>query len=186
MVGEGAGAIILEELSHAIKRDAKIYCEVSGFGLSSDAYHLTAPHPDGAGAYKSMANAIKNSGLPIDSISYVNAHATSTKLGDEVEAKALARLFGEHVYKINVSSTKSMTGHLLGAAGAVESIFCILAVYNDIIPPTINHFNDDPQIDNRINFTFNKAQKREVFAAMNNSFGFGGHNCSIIFKKFEK
>ncbi len=186
VAGEGAGTIILEELGHAKARGAKIYAEIVGGGMSADAYHITAPHPDGLGARMVMANALKDAGLNIADIDYINVHGTSTPLGDVQESKAIAELFGEHAYKLNISSTKSMTGHLLGAAGAVESIATILAIKNDTVPPTINHFTDDPELDPKLNFTFNKAQKRVVRAAQSNTFGFGGHNASIIFKKYEE
>lgn len=185
VLGEGAGALILEEYEHAVKRGAKIYAEVAGGGMSGDAYHMTAPHPDGLGAINVMNAAIEDAELSAGEIDYVNVHGTSTPLGDVAETKAIRKVFGEHAYKINISSTKSMTGHLLGAAGAIEAIACILAVKNDIVPPTINHFTDDPEIDNKLNFTFNKAQKRTVNAALSNTFGFGGHNTSAIFKKLK-
>jgi 3-oxoacyl-[acyl-carrier-protein] synthase II len=184
VLGEGGGCVILEEYEHAIARGAKIYCEVAGGGLSADAYHMTAPHPDGLGASLVMQNALEDAGMKIEDIDYINVHGTSTPLGDISEPLAIVRVFGEHAYKLNISSTKSMTGHLLGAAGAIEGIAAILAVQNDIVPPTINHFTDDPEIDPRLNFTFNKAQKRIVTNALSNTFGFGGHNASIIFKKF--
>lgn len=184
VLGEGAGALIIEEYNHAIARGAKIYCELVGGGMSADAHHITAPHPEGLGALNVMRNALDDAGLKPEDIDYINVHGTSTPLGDLAESKAILKVFGEHAYKLNISSTKSMTGHLLGAAGAIESIASILAVKNDIIPPTINHFTDDPEIDNRLNFTFNTAQKREVRAALSNTFGFGGHNASVVFKKF--
>jgi 3-oxoacyl-[acyl-carrier-protein] synthase II len=184
VLGEGAGCIILEEYEHAIKRGAKIYAEIVGGGMSADAYHITAPHPDGLGALNVMKNALEDAEMKPEDIDYINVHGTSTPLGDMSESKAIKGVFGDHAYKLNISSTKSMTGHLLGAAGAIESIAAILAVKNDIVPPTINHFNDDPQIDNKLNFTFNKAQKRTVRAALSNTFGFGGHNASVIFKKY--
>ena len=186
VVGEGAGVLIFEEMEHAINRGAKIYAEVAGGGLSGDAYHMTQPHPDGLGAILSMKGALKDSGLCTKDIDHINTHGTSTPLGDIVEPKAIQSVFGEEAYRININSTKSMTGHLLGAAGAIESIAAILSVKNDIVPPTINHFTDDPEIDNKLNFTFNKAQKRVVNAALTNTFGFGGHNASIIFKKFQE
>jgi 3-oxoacyl-[acyl-carrier-protein] synthase II len=186
VIGEGAGVLVFEELQHALNRGAKIYAEVAGGGLSGDAYHMTQPHPDGLGAILSMQGALKDSGLTIKDIDHINTHGTSTPLGDITEPKAIQSVFGEEAYKININSTKSMTGHLLGAAGAIESIAAILAVKNDIVPPTINHFTDDPEIDNKLNFTFNKAQKRIVNAALTNTFGFGGHNASIIFKKFQE
>lgn len=185
VLGEGAGTLILEEYEHAKRRGAKIYAEVAGGGLSADANHITAPHPEGLGALNVMKNALKDAGMTTADIDYVNVHGTSTPLGDISEAKAIISLFGEDAFRLNISSTKSMTGHLLGAAGAVESIASILAVQNDIIPPTINHFTDDPQFDPRLNLTFNKAQKRTVRAALCNTFGFGGHNASVIFKKAE-
>ena len=184
VLGEGGGCLILEELEHAKNRGAKIYAEVAGGGMSSDAYHMTSPHPEGLGAMNVMKNALQDAEMNIDALDYVNTHGTSTPLGDVAECKAISKLFGEHAYKINISSTKSMTGHLLGGAGAVEAIATVLAVVNNIIPPTINHFTDDPEIDSKMNFTFNKAQKRIVNAALSNTFGFGGHNASVIFKKF--
>ncbi|MBW7868367.1 MAG: beta-ketoacyl-ACP synthase II [Brumimicrobium sp.] len=185
VLGEGAGALILEEYEHAVKRGAKIYAEVAGGGMSSDAYHITAPHPEGIGASNVMINALKDANLQPEDIDYVNVHGTSTPLGDIAETIAIKKVFGEHAYKLNISSTKSMTGHLLGAAGAIEAIACILAIDNSIIPPTINHFTDDPEIDNKLNFTFNKAQERIVNVALCNTFGFGGHNTSTIFKKLK-
>ncbi|HET6227802.1 MAG TPA: beta-ketoacyl-ACP synthase II [Bacteroidia bacterium] len=184
VLGEGAGALVLEELGHALKRGAKIYAEVIGGGMTADANHITAPHPEGLGAINVMKNAIADAEITPDQIDYVNVHGTSTPLGDVAETKAILGVFGEHAYKLNISSTKSMTGHLLGAAGAIEAIASILAVKNDIIPPTINHFTDDPSFDNKLNFTFNKAQKREVRAALSNTFGFGGHNASLIVRKY--
>lgn len=185
VAGEGAGTIILEELEHAKARGAKIYAELIGGGMSADANHITAPHPEGLGARLVMTNALHDAGLTTADIDYINVHGTSTPLGDISESKAIIDLFGENAYKLNISSTKSMTGHLLGAAGAIESIACILAIKNDIIPPTINHFTDDPEIDPSLNLTFNVAQKRIVRAAQSNTFGFGGHNASVIFKKYE-
>jgi len=185
VMGEGAGAIILEELEHAQRRGAHILAEIAGAGMSADAYHLTAPHPDGLGAYNVMVNALDDAGMTPQDIDYINVHGTSTPLGDISEVTAIQRVFGEHAYRLNISSTKSMTGHLLGAAGAIEAIASILAIQNDIVPPTINHFTDDPAFDPRLNFTFHKAQQRTVRAALSNTFGFGGHNASIIFKKFE-
>lgn len=187
VMGEGAGCLILEELEHALARGAKILAEVVGGGLSADAYHLTATHPDGLGAKLVMQRALKDAGMKPEDIDYINVHGTSTPVGDISEAKAIKEVFGEHAYKLNISSTKSMTGHLLGAAGAVETIFAVLAINDSIIPPTINHADgdDDPDIDYRLNFTFNNAQKRIVRAALSNTFGFGGHNASIIVKKFE-
>jgi len=184
VLGEGAGALVLEELQHALKRGAKIYAEVIGGGMTADANHITAPHPEGLGAINVMKNALADAEITADQIDYVNVHGTSTPLGDVAETKAILGVFGEHAYKLNISSTKSMTGHLLGAAGAIEAIASILAVKNNIVPPTINHFTDDPAFDNKLNFTFNKAQKREVRAALSNTFGFGGHNASLIVKKF--
>lgn len=186
VAGEGAGTIILEELEHAKARGAKIYAEIVGGGMSADANHITAPHPEGLGARMVMTNALKDAKLTVDDIDYINVHGTSTPLGDISESRAIVDLFGEQAYKLNISSTKSMTGHLLGAAGAVESIAAILAVKNDVVPPTINHFTDDPEFDPKLNFTFNKAQKRTVRAALSNTFGFGGHNASVIFKKYEE
>jgi 3-oxoacyl-[acyl-carrier-protein] synthase II len=183
VLGEGAGALILEEYEHAKKRGAKIYGEVLGGGMSSDAYHITAPHPEGAGIIQVMYNALEDANIKAEDIDYINTHGTSTPLGDIGEIKAIQTVFGEHAYKMNISSTKSMTGHLLGAAGAIESIACLLAINESIIPPTINHFTDDPELDSRLNMTFNKAQKREVNIALSNTFGFGGHNFSVIFKK---
>ena len=184
VLGEGAGALILEEYEHAIKRGAKIYAEVIGGGMSGDAYHMTAPHPEGLGAKNTMIAALDDANIDPSAIDYVNVHGTSTPLGDVAEVKAIQQVFGEHAYNLNISSTKSMTGHLLGAAGAIEAIACIMAVKHDIVPPTINHFTDDPELDNKLNFTFNKAQKRIVKVALSNTFGFGGHNTSVIVKKF--
>ena len=185
VLGEGAGALILEEYEHAIKRGATIYAEILGGGMSGDAYHMTAPHPDGIGARNTMIAALEDAELDPTAIDYVNVHGTSTPLGDIAETKAILQVFGEHAYDLNISSTKSMTGHLLGAAGAIEAIACILAVKNDVVPPTINHFTDDPEIDNRLNFTFNKAQHRTVDVALSNTFGFGGHNTSVIVRKYK-
>ncbi|MFD0761688.1 beta-ketoacyl-ACP synthase II [Lutibacter aestuarii] len=185
VLGEGAGTLILEEYEHAKARGAKIYAEIGGGGLSADAYHITAPHPDGLGAYNVMANCLKDAGLKPEDVDAINMHGTSTPLGDIAEAKAILEVFGEHAYKLNINSTKSMTGHLLGAAGAVEAIASILAIKNGIVPPTINHFTSDDQIDSKLNFTFNKAQKRTVNVAMSNTFGFGGHNACVLFKKLE-
>jgi len=185
VLGEGAGALILEEYNHAIKRGAKIYAEVCGGGMSGDAYHMTAPHPEGIGARNVMISALEDAEMNATEVDYVNVHGTSTPLGDIAETKAILQVFGEHAYKLNISSTKSMTGHLLGAAGAIEAIACILAVKNDIVPPTINHFTDDPEFDNKLNFTFHKAQHRMVNVAISNTFGFGGHNTSVIVKKFK-
>jgi 3-oxoacyl-[acyl-carrier-protein] synthase II len=184
VLGEGSGALILEEYNHAIKRGAKIYAEVCGGGMSGDAYHMTAPHPDGLGAINVMLAALEDAEMQANQVDYVNVHGTSTPLGDVAETKAILKVFGEHAYNLNISSTKSMTGHLLGAAGAIEAIACILSVKNDVVPPTINHFTDDPEFDSKLNFTFNKAQKRTVNVALSNTFGFGGHNTSVIVKKF--
>ncbi|MCD9014324.1 beta-ketoacyl-ACP synthase II [Parachryseolinea silvisoli] len=183
VLGEGAGALILEEYEHAKKRGAKIYAEVIGGGMSSDAYHITAPHPDGAGIIQVMLNALEDAEITADQIDYVNTHGTSTPLGDIGEIRAIQKVFGEHAYNVNISSTKSMTGHLLGAAGAIESIACIMAINHSVIPPTINHFEDDPELDPKLNMTFNKAQERPVNIALSNTFGFGGHNFSVLFKK---
>ncbi len=185
VMGEGAAAVVLEEYEHAIARGATIYAEMMGGGMSADAYHITAPHPEGLGALNVMKNALHDAEMEATEIDYINVHGTSTPLGDISEVKAIESVFGEHAYKLNISSTKSMTGHLLGAAGAIESLASILAVQNDIIPPTINHFTDDPQFDPRLNFTFNKAQHRTVNAALSNTFGFGGHNASVIFRKIK-
>jgi 3-oxoacyl-[acyl-carrier-protein] synthase II len=184
VLGEGAGALILEELTHALNRGAKIYAEVAGGGMSGDAYHMTAPHPEGIGARNTMLAALEDAELEPTDIDYVNVHGTSTPLGDIAEIKAIEAVFGDHSYKLNISATKSMTGHLLGAAGAIEAIACVLSVQNDIVPPTINHFTDDPELNSNLNFTFNKAQKRVVNVALSNTFGFGGHNTSVIVKKF--
>lgn len=184
VMGEGAGVLILEELEHAKARGAKIYCEIAGGGASADAYHITAPHPEGLGAKNVMIAALRDAGMKPSDIDYINVHGTSTPLGDLAETKAIQEVFGEHAYDLNISSTKSMTGHLLGAAGVIEAIACIMAVQTDIIPPTINHFTDDPELDSKLNFTFNTAQKRSVNAALSNTFGFGGHNASVIVKKF--
>ncbi len=185
VLGEGAGALILEEYEHAINRGAKIYAELAGGGLSCDAYHMTAPHPDGRGAIKVMKNCLDDAGLNYTDIDHINMHGTSTPLGDVAESKAVKNVFQDHSYNLNVNSTKSMTGHLLGAAGAVESISCVLAMRHGIVPPTINHFNDDDNIDSELNFTFSSPQKREVNIAMSNTFGFGGHNACVIFKKID-
>jgi 3-oxoacyl-[acyl-carrier-protein] synthase II len=185
VLGEGAGCLILEEYEHAKARGAKIYCEVMGGGLSADAYHITAPHPDGLGAKLVMRNALEDAGMSVNDIQYVNVHGTSTPLGDVQESRAIQDVFGEAAYNLNISSTKSMTGHLLGAAGAIEAIAAILAIKYGIIPPTINFTTPDPELDPKLNFTFNKAQKRTVTAAMSNTFGFGGHNTSAIFRKLE-
>ena len=184
VMGEGSGVLILETLEHAQARGAKIYCELVGGGATGDAYHITAPHPEGLGAKKVMLATLDDAGMKPEDIDYINSHGTSTTLGDIAEVKAIVEVFGEHVYNLNISSTKSMTGHALGAAGVFESIACIKSVVEGIVPPTINHFTDDPGIDPRLNFTFNTAQKKTIRAAMNNNFGFGGHNASVIFKKF--
>ncbi|MBU0487182.1 MAG: beta-ketoacyl-ACP synthase II [Bacteroidetes bacterium] len=184
VIGEGAGAIILEELEHALARGAKIYAEMAGGGESADAYHMTAPHPEGRGASNVMKWALEDAEMQPTDIDYINVHGTATPLGDIAEPKAIINIFGDHAYKLSISSTKSMTGHLLGAAGAVEAIASVLAVHHDVIPPTINHFTDDPEIDNNLDFTFNVAKKRTVNAALSNTFGFGGHNASVIFKKY--
>jgi 3-oxoacyl-[acyl-carrier-protein] synthase II len=185
IMGEASGVLVLEELEHAKKRGAKIYCEVVGGGATADAYHLTAPHPDGLGAKNVMIAALKDAEMQPSDIDYINTHGTSTPLGDIAETKAITAVFGEHAYNLNISSTKSMTGHCLGAAGVIEAIACIQAVVYDIIPPTINHFTDDPELDQRLNFTFNTAQKRTVNAALSNTFGFGGHNACVIVKKYK-
>ena len=187
VMGEGAGCLILEELEHAKARGAKIYAEMIGEGESADAYHITASHPEGLGAKLVMLNALEDAGLKPEDVDYINVHGTSTHVGDISEAKAIKEVFGEHAYKLNISSTKSMTGHLLGAAGAVEAMVCVLSVKNDIVPPTINHQEDDKdeEIDYNMNFTFNEAQKRMVRVALSNTFGFGGHNCCVVFKKYE-
>ena len=183
VIGEGAGALILEEYEHAVARGAKIYAELAGGGASADAYHFTAPHPEGLGSRKAMHDAIEDAGLKPEEIDYVNTHGTSTPVGDPAELAGIAATFGDHVYKLNISATKSMTGHLLGAAGAIEALASIMAITRGVIPPTINVENLDPQIDPKLNLTLNKAQKREVNAALSNTFGFGGHNATVIFKK---
>ena len=185
VMGEASGVLVLEELEHAIRRGAKIYCEVVGGGATADAYHLTAPHPEGLGAKNVMNAALRDAGMQANEIDYINTHGTSTPLGDIAEAKAITEVFGEHAYNLNISATKSMTGHCLGAAGVIEAIACIQSVIHDIIPPTINHFTDDPDLDPRLNFTFNKAEKRVVNAALSNTFGFGGHNACVIVKKYK-
>lgn len=187
VMAEGAATLILEEYEHAVARGAKIYAEIAGTGLTADAYHITAPHPDGEGAYRVMKAALDEAGLATEDVDYINVHGTSTYAGDISEAKAIRNLFGDHAYKLNISSTKSMTGHLLGAAGALEALLTVLSIKNGIVPPTINHAegDDDPDIDYGMNFTFNKAQKREINVALSNTFGFGGHNASIAFKKVE-
>jgi 3-oxoacyl-[acyl-carrier-protein] synthase II len=184
VLGEGGAAVILEDLEHAKARGARIYCEVLAGGMSSDAYHITAPHPEGLGAELCMRHAMKDAGLGPKDIDYINTHGTSTPIGDPQEVKAIQRIFGEDSYRLNISATKSMTGHLLGGAGAVEGVAAIMAVSTDIVPPTINHFTDDPELDPKLNFTFNTAQKRVVNAAMSNTFGFGGHNTAVIFRKY--
>jgi 3-oxoacyl-[acyl-carrier-protein] synthase II len=183
VLGEGAGALVLEEYEHAINRGAKIYAELAGGGLSCDAYHMTAPHPDGRGAIKVMKNCLDDAGLNHTDIDLINMHGTSTPLGDVAESKAVKNVFQDHSYNLNINSTKSMTGHLLGAAGAIESISCVLSMKYGIVPPTINHFNDDDNIDSELNFTFSSPQKRDISIAMSNTFGFGGHNACVIFKK---
>jgi len=185
VIGEGGGALILEEYEHAIKRGAKIYCEVAGAGMTADAYHLTAPHPDGLGAAKVMENAMKDGNIDLKDVDYINVHGTATPRGDISEILAIGRVFGDHAYNLNISATKSMTGHLLGAAGAVESIASILSIKNGIVPPTINHRTPDPEIDGKLNLTLNKAQQRKVKVALSNTFGFGGHNACVAFKEFE-
>ncbi len=184
VMGEAAGMIVLEELEHAKARGARIYCEIVGCGASADAYHITAPHPDGLGAKNVMKEALNEAGMAPDEIDYINTHGTSTPLGDGAEVKAIIDVFGEHAYKLNISATKSMTGHCLGAAGVIEAIACIKSVQENIVPPTINHFTDDPDLDPRLNFTFHKAQSRIVRAALSNTFGFGGHNACVIVRKF--
>lgn len=182
VMGEGGACLILEEYEHAKARGAKIYAEMVGAGYSADAYHMTAPHPEGDGAARVMAAALKDANLKPEDIDYINVHGTSTPQGDKGECKAIAKVFGDAAYKLNISSTKSMTGHLLGATGALEALVCVKTITDGVIPPTINHFEDDPEIDNKLNFTFNKAQKRPVRAALSNTFGFGGHNATVIFK----
>jgi 3-oxoacyl-[acyl-carrier-protein] synthase II len=185
VMGEGAGALVLEEYEHAVKRGAKIYCEIVGTGMTADAHHLTAPHPEGLGAQKVMANALKDGNIKPEDVDYINVHGTSTPLGDIAEPLAIQKVFGNHAYNLNISSTKSMTGHLLGAAGAIEAIASILAIRNGIVPPTINLFEIDPEIDSKLNFTINKAQEREAKIALSNTFGFGGHNASVVFKALD-
>jgi 3-oxoacyl-[acyl-carrier-protein] synthase II len=185
VMGEGAGILVIEELEHAIRRGANIICEIAGTGASADAYHITAPHPEGLGAKNVMLAALADAGMQPTDIDYINTHGTSTPLGDGAEVKAIQVVFGEHAYNLNISSTKSMTGHCLGAAGVIEAIACIQSVVHDIVPPTINHFTDDPELDPRFNFTFNQPQKRVVRAALSNTFGFGGHNACVIVKKYE-
>lgn len=182
VMGEGGASIILEEYEHAKARGAHIYCELVGAGMTADAHHLTAPHPEGLGAKRVMQGALSDNGIDPTEVDYINVHGTSTPLGDIAETKAIIEVFGEHAYELNISSTKSMTGHLLGAAGAVEAMACIMAIKDGVVPPTINHFEDDPELDNALNLTFNKAQKRDVKVALSNTFGFGGHNASVVFK----
>ena len=184
VMGEAAGMLVLEDLDHALARGAKIYCEVAGCGATADAYHITAPHPEGLGARNVMLAALAEAGMQPDEIDYINTHGTSTPIGDGAEVKAITAVFGEHAYKLNISATKSMTGHCLGAAGVIEAIASIKALIHDIVPPTINHFTDDPELDPKLNFTFNKAQQRPVRAALSNTFGFGGHNACVIVKKY--
>ncbi len=186
VMGEGAGVLILEELEHALARGAKIYCEIAGGGATADAYHITAPHPEGLGAKNVMNVALKDAGMLPEDIDYINVHGTSTPLGDIAETKAILDVFGEKAYDLNISSTKSMTGHCLGAAGVIEALACILAITKNIIPPTINHYTQDPELDPKLNFTLNAAQEKEVNAALSNTFGFGGHNASVIIKKYKK
>ncbi|MEQ8476567.1 beta-ketoacyl-ACP synthase II [Fulvivirga sp.] len=186
VLGEGAAALILEEYEHAKARGAKIYAELIGGGMSADAYHITAPHPEGLGATNVMKNALRDANIKPEEVDYINVHGTSTPLGDVSETLAIKKIFGEHAYKLNISSTKSMTGHLLGAAGAIEAVACVKAMENSLVPPTINHFTDDDQLDNKLNLTFNKAQERNIRVALSNTFGFGGHNTSIIFRKLEE
>ncbi len=186
VLGEGAGALILEEYEHAKARGARIYAELTGGGMSSDAYHITAPHPEGLGALNVMKNALDDAGITPEEVDYINVHGTSTPLGDISETQAIQRVFGKHAYNLNISSTKSMTGHLLGAAGAIEAIASILAIRHQLVPPTINHFTDDEAFDPKLNFTFNKAQERKVNVVLSNTFGFGGHNFSIIFRKLQE
>ncbi|MBS1921212.1 MAG: beta-ketoacyl-ACP synthase II [Bacteroidetes bacterium] len=186
VMGEAAGVLIVEELEHAIKRGAKIYCEIAGAGATADAYHITAPHPEGLGAKNVMNVALEDAGMRPEDIDYINTHGTSTPLGDTAEVKAIVSVFGDHAFNLNISSTKSMTGHCLGAAGVVEAIACIMSVQHDLIPPTINHFTDDPELDPRLNFTFEKPQQRTVRAALSNTFGFGGHNACVIVKKYSQ
>lgn len=185
VMGEGSGSVILEELEHAIKRGAHIYCELAGAGATADAYHITAPHPEGLGAKNVMFSALDDAGMVAADLDYINTHGTSTPLGDIAEVKAIVDVFGDHAYNLNISSTKSMTGHCLGAAGVIEAIACIMSVVHDIVPPTINHFTDDPELDPRLNFTFGKAQSKTINAALSNTFGFGGHNACVIMKKYK-
>lgn len=185
VMGEGSGSVVLEELEHAIKRGAHIYCELAGAGATADAYHITAPHPEGLGAKNVMFSALDDAGMVASDLDYINTHGTSTPLGDIAEVKAIVDVFGDHAYNLNISSTKSMTGHCLGAAGVIEAIACIMSVVHDIVPPTINHFTDDPELDPRLNFTFGKAQSKTINAALSNTFGFGGHNACVIMKKYK-
>lgn len=184
VMGEAAGVLVLESLEHALARGAKIYCEIAGAGATADAHHITAPHPEGLGAKNVMNEALKDAGMKPEEIDYINTHGTSTPLGDGAEVKAITHVFGEHAYKLNISATKSMTGHCLGAAGVIEAMACIHSVIHNIVPPTINHFTDDPELDPKLNFTFNTAQHRTVNAALSNTFGFGGHNAAVIVKKY--
>src|SRR5688572_7160224 len=184
VMGEGAGLLVMEDLDHALARGAKIYCEIAGCGATADAHHITAPHPQGLGAKNVMNVALEDAGMKAEDIDYINTHGTSTPLGDIAEVKAITAIFGEQAYKVNISSTKSMTGHCLGAAGVVEAIACIMSVVDDLVPPTINHFGNDPDLDANLNFTFDKSQKRTVRAALSNTFGFGGHNACVIVKKY--
>ena len=184
VIGEAAGVLILEDLDHAIKRGAKIHCEIAGAGATADAHHITAPHPEGLGAKNVMFAALEDAGMKPEDIDYINTHGTSTPLGDIAEVKAIVDVFGEHAYNLNISSTKSMTGHCLGAEGVIEAMACVMSDKHDCIPPTINHFTDDPELDSKLNFTFNKSQKRTVRAALSNTFGFGGHNACVIVKKY--
>ncbi|MCZ2223645.1 MAG: beta-ketoacyl-ACP synthase II [Chitinophagales bacterium] len=185
VMGEGAGMLVLEELEHALARGAKIYAEIAGCGATADAYHITAPHPDGLGAKNVMLAALEDANMKPEEVDYINTHGTSTPIGDGAEIKAVTEVFGEHAYKLNISSTKSMTGHCLGATGVIEAIACIMSVVHNVVPPTINHFTDDPELDPKLNFTFNKSQQRTVNAALSNTFGFGGHNACVIVKKYK-
>jgi 3-oxoacyl-[acyl-carrier-protein] synthase II len=185
VMGEGAGMLVLEELEHALARGARIYCEIGGGGATADAHHITAPHPEGLGALNVMRQTLADAGMKPEDVDYINVHGTATPLGDIAETKAILNVFGDHAYNLNISSTKSMTGHLLGAAGAIEAIACVYSVVHDIVPPTINHFTDDDELDPKLNFTFHTPQKRTVNAALSNTFGFGGHNASVIVKKFK-
>ena len=185
VMGEGGGMLVLEELEHALARGARIYCEIGGGGATADAHHITAPHPEGLGALNVMRQTLADASMKPEEVDYINVHGTSTPLGDIAETKAILNVFGDHAYNLNISSTKSMTGHLLGAAGAIEAIACVLSVVHDIVPPTINHFTDDPELDPKLNFTFSTPQKRTVNAALSNTFGFGGHNASVIVKKYK-